>query len=63
MNNVFIQKTLLRIIDVMWLKEKKEKILIIDECIYLVSERDFASDIGFRKKSCEPKYFTKNCSD
>ena len=47
----------------MWLKEKKEKILIIDECIYLVSERDFASDIGFRKKSCEPKYFTKNCSD
>ena len=47
----------------MWLKEKKEKILIIDECIYLVSERDFASDIGFRKKSCESKYFTKNCSD
>ena len=35
--NVFIQKTLLRIIDVIWLKEK-ENILIINECIYIVKE-------------------------
>ena len=59
-NNVSIQKTLLRII---WLKEKKEKILIINECIYIVSERDFASEVGFRKTSRDPKYYAKNCSD
>ena len=60
--NVFIQKTLLRIIDVIWLKEK-ENILIINECIYIVSERDSASDKDFRKTSRDSKYFPKNCLD
>ena len=63
MNNVFIQKTLLSIIDVIWLKEKKEKILIINESIYIASERDFVSDIDFRKISFDPNYIAKNCSD
>ena len=63
MNNVFIQKTLLSIIDVIWLKEKKEKILIINESIYIASERDFVSDIDFRKISFDPNCIAKNCSD
>ena len=50
-------------IDVIWSKEKKEKIFIINECICVVSETDFASDIDFRKTSCDPKYIAKNFSD
>ena len=61
--NVFTQTTLLRIIDVIWSKEKKEKIFVINECICAVSETDFASDIDFRKTSCDPKYIATNCSD
>ena len=60
---LFIQITLLRIIDVIWLKQKKEKILIINKCIYIVSERDFASDIDFMTTSRDPNYIAKNCSD
>ena len=40
-------------------QEKKEKNLIINECIYIVVERDFASGIDFRKISRDPKYFAK----
>ena len=54
---------MLRIIDVIWLKEKKEKILITNECIYIVTEGDFVSDIDFWKIGRDPKYFAKNFSD
>lgn len=60
---MFSFKRRIRITDTIWLKAKKEKILIIDECIYIISERNFVSDIDFRKTSRDPKYIAKNCSD
>ena len=59
----FLSKGIARIIDLIWLKEKKKKILITNKRIYIVSERDFASDMGFVKTSRDPKYIAKNCSD
>lgn len=35
----FHSETLIRIIDVIWLKEKKEKMLIINKCIYIVRKK------------------------
>ena len=45
----FLSKGIARIIDLIWLKEKKKKILITNKRIYIVSERDFASDLDFMK--------------
>ena len=44
-----LSKGIARIIDLIWLKEKKKKILITNKRIYIVSERDFASDLDFMK--------------
>ena len=49
--------------DINWLKEENKKLLIINECIYIVSEIDSVSDIAFRKRSCDPKYIAKNSLD
>ena len=45
----FLSKGIARTIDLIWLKEKKKKILITNKRIYIVSERDFASDLDFMK--------------
>ena len=45
----FLSKGIARIIDLIWLKEKKKKILITNKRIYIVNERDFASDLDFMK--------------
>ena len=45
----FLSKGIARIIDLIWLKEKKKKILITNKRIYIVSERDFASDLDLMK--------------
>ena len=45
----FLSKGIARIIDLIRLKEKKKKILITNKRIYIVNERDFASDLDFMK--------------
>ena len=45
----FLSKGIARIIDLIRLKEKKKKILITNKRIYIVSERDFASDLDLMK--------------